>query len=272
MARKITVLVLALVLLLPASALAVWGGAPDGDGHPSVGAMYFDFDGNGNIDFYELICSGSYAGPSHSGHDVFLTAGHCLPPAEFGIPPQALWVSFDNDGKDGFDSLIQVQAYHQMPGFGHDLGDLRDLGILLLPEGSAGVPAVSLPPANHLKHLKRAGDLKFRTVEIVGYGVTPIWDLPGRTVFDFDGVRKAGTSIITGLSKANVRYNQNANGIGTGSGVCFGDSGSPQFDAGTLMVLSVTSGGNGQCNANNYNYRVDTPLARDFLDDFLPLP
>jgi hypothetical protein len=94
----------------------------------------------------------------------------------------------------------------------------------------------------------------------------------GRTSFAFDGVRRAGTSTITGLSKANVRYNQNKNGIGTGSGLCFGDSGSPQFDDGTLLVMSVTSGGNGQCNANSHNYRVDTPQARDFLGQFLALP
>ncbi len=131
---------------------------------------------------------------------------------------------------------------------------------------------MELPPANYMNQLKRAGELNLRTVDIVGYGVTPVWDLPGRTFFDLDGVRKAGASIITGLSKANVRYNQNLNGIGTGSGVCFGDSGSPQFDEGTLMVLSVTSGGNGQCNANNYNYRVDTPQAREFLGQFLSLP
>jgi hypothetical protein len=69
-----------------------------------------------------------------------------------------------------------------------------------------------------------------------------------------------------------VHYNQQRNGIGTGSGLCFGDSGSPQFDRGTLLVLSVTSGGNGQCNANNVNYRVDTPQAREFLGRFLALP
>jgi len=120
--------------------------------------------------------------------------------------------------------------------------------------------------------LKRSGKLMFRTVEIVGYGVTPVWDVPGRTFFDFDGVRKAATSIITGLRKANVLYNQNPHGIGTGSGLCFGDSGSPQFDEGTLTVVSVTSGGNGQCNAHNYNYRVDTPDAREFLGQFLDLP
>ena len=100
----------------------------------------------------------------------------------------------------------------------------------------------------------------------------PVWEPAGPTQFVFDGVRRAGTSIITGLRHGNVMYNQNRHGIGTGSGLCFGDSGSPQFKRGTLLVLSVTSGGNGQCNANNQNYRVDTPHARAFLGQFLNLP
>jgi len=109
-------------------------------------------------------------------------------------------------------------------------------------------------------------------VDIVGYGVTPVWYQPGPTTFDYDGIRKTGTSIITALRLAHVVYNQNPHGIGTGSGVCFGDSGAPQLDLDTLTVMSVTSGGNGQCNASNVNYRVDTPAAREFLGQFIELP
>ncbi len=204
---------------------------------------------------------------------MFLTAGHCLPPAELGIPAADLLVSFDRDGRNGVSGPIEVSAYHQMPGFGRNLGDLRDLGILLLPAGSAGgLPAVQLPTAGYLDQLKADGELNFRIVDIVGYGVIPIWEPAGPTQFAFDGVRRSGTSIITGLHKAMVHYNQQRHGIGTGSGLCFGDSGSPQLDHGTLLVLSVTSGGNGQCNANNTNYRVDTPQARAFLGQFLNLP
>jgi hypothetical protein len=61
-------------------------------------------------------------------------------------------------------------------------------------------------------------------------------------------------------------------GIGTGSGLCFGDSGAPHLDHATQLVIAVTTGGNGQCNANNINYRVDTPQAREFLGQFLNLP
>jgi hypothetical protein len=272
--RRIALLVLAVAATLPASALAVWGGQED-LAHPGVGAMYFDFMGTGVPIADGQVCSGSYAGESKDGRfDVFLTAGHCLPPPDAGITPGQLYVSFDRDAGDGVSAPIRVSAFHQMPGFGHDAGDFRDLGILLLPVGSvaAGIPAVQLPPAGYLDRLKRAGELNFRIVDIVGYGVVPIWDEPGPTQFVFDGKRRSGTSIITGLHKSTVQYNQQRHGIGTGSGVCFGDSGSPQLDHGTLLVLSVTSGGNGQCNANNTNYRVDTPLARAFLGQFLALP
>jgi hypothetical protein len=263
-------------LVLPAGASGVWGGTLDTT-HPQVGAMYFDYEATGSPRIDGLVCSGSFAGDSKDGlYDVFLLAGHCLPPAELGVPASALFVSFSNnasvtDTHSLVSSPIEVQSYHQMPGFGHDLGDLRDLGVLLLPKDSASGSPVQLAPASFLDALKAQGTLKFRIVDIVGYGVVPNWDDPGPTSFAFDGKRRSGTSVITGLSKADVRYSQN-NGIGTGSGLCFGDSGSPQIDQATQRVVSVTSGGNGQCNANNHNYRVDTPQARAFLGQFLNLP
>jgi hypothetical protein len=266
----------ALMVVAPAPAAAVWGGTPDGNDHPSVGAMYYDGDQDGTTIADELVCSGAYAG-THYGQDVFLTAGHCLPPPEFTIAAEELSVSFDPDLRDGVNSPITVQAYHVMPGLGHDRGDPRDLGVLLMPAGSVDAafgspPPVQLPPAGYLDDLKRDGDLMFRTVEIVGYGVTPIWGPGGPPTFEIPYIRQQGTSVITGLGRAQVRYNQNPNGIGTGSGVCYGDSGSPQLDLGTLTVISVTGGGNPLCNANNANYRVDTPTAREFLGQFITLP
>jgi Trypsin len=278
MARRLAAALLGLgALLLPASASGVWGGTLDTT-HPQVGAMYYDYEGTGQPRIDGLVCSGSFAGDSKTGqNDVFLLAGHCLPPADLGIPAGDLYVSFSNnasvtDTHDLVSSPIQVQSYVQMPGWGHDLGDLHDLGVLLLPKDSVpgSLSPVQLAPGGYLDSLKAAGTLNFRQVTLVGYGVVPNWDDPGPTTFDFDGTRKVGTSIITGLAKAFVRLSQNK-GIGTGSGLCFGDSGSPQFDSATNLVISVTTGGNGQCNANNYDYRVDTPQARAFLGQFLNL-
>lgn len=276
MVRTLTALALGLAaLVIPAGASGVWGGSLDTT-HPQVGAMYLDYEGTGEPRVDGLVCSGSYAGESKDEqHDVFLLAGHCL----FAAASE-LYVSFDsnasvNDISDLVVDPIPVQAIHQMPGFGHDLGDLRDLGILLLPKDSvpAGIAPVQLAPAGYLDALKNAGTLTFRPITIAGYGVTPIWEPAGPTMYGFDGKRRSGTTVITGLGKAFVRMSQN-DGIGTGNGVCFGDSGSPQIDENVSppVVISVTTGGNRQCNANNYDYRVDTPQARAFLGQYLNLP
>ena len=168
MLRRLAALASTLLVVLPSTALAVWGGDED-LAHPSVGAMYFDFAGDG-IDAQDLICSGSYAGestPQPAVYDVFLTAGHCLPAAEDEIDPETIFVSFDPDGRDGVTNLIQVSAYYQMPGFGHDAGDYHDLGILLLPRDSvsAGIPAVQLPTAGYLDGLKAAPPAELRSDE-----------------------------------------------------------------------------------------------------------
>ncbi len=102
-------------------------------------------------------------------------------------------------------------------------------------------------------------------VDIVGYGVRPIWEQAGPTVFAFDGKRKSGTLIIIGLGQAFVRFSQN-DGIGTGSGLCFSDSGSPQIDHMTNRAVSVTTGGNEQCNAKQLQiprrYAAGTEVSR----------
>src|SRR3954452_15318848 len=86
------VLVLFLLLVAAPNAGAVWGGHVD-VAHPQVGAMYFDGNDDGSVTADEGGCSGSYAGRSKDGDaDVFLTAGHCIPPPELrsDVPAGAL--------------------------------------------------------------------------------------------------------------------------------------------------------------------------------------
>jgi hypothetical protein len=270
-----TLLSVAFVSILTAVAagpvVAAWGGGPDGNQHPMVGALFFDWVADGEIAEYELSCSGSYAGVSKDGaHDVFLTAGHCL-----AVPPNigAAYVSFDNDLRTGgISGLIQADSYVQDPDFGHDMGDLHDLGIVLLPLGSVtGIAPVVLPPAGLMDGLLRGAALKDLDVEAVGYGAIPSWQQPGGLELLWTGVRNMAKTNVKGLTRADILYNMNANATGDG-GVCFGDSGSPQFIAGSRTIISVTSGGDGNCRAHNYNYRLDTPQARSFLGQFLVLP
>jgi hypothetical protein len=238
-----------------------------------VGALYADFNEDGLVSWYELACSGSFAGPSKDGSaQVFLTAAHCVAGAPEGF---TFWVSFDADAQEGDgipDGLIEATAFDWDRRFGHDSANLYDSGVLLLPSGSvAGIDPVVLPPAGFLDGLKASGELKDLDVELVGYGFVPTWQQPGGTQFEFDGVRRTSSSAVIGLSAAWLRLLQNTKATGLG-GVCFGDSGSPQFLPDTLMIVSTTSGGNGNCNSINYNYRLDTPGAREFLGQYLTLP
>jgi hypothetical protein len=267
--------VVILMVLIPfTTVFAAWGGEPDGNQHPMVGAMYADFDGDGAISGFELACTGSYAGPSADGqYDVFLTAAHCVVVAPaFGFTQ--LFVSFDNEvlDADGPANLIGSVAFDWDPGFGHDQGDLHDLGVILLPAGSVtGIAPVQLPPAGYLDDLKSAGTLKDTPIELVGYGLVPTWQQPGGTQYSFDGVRRTAAGTIKGLTRSWLLFNQNQNATGEG-GLCFGDSGSPQFLAGTTMIVSTTTGGDPNCRANNYDYRLDTENARAFLGQYLNLP
>jgi hypothetical protein len=241
-----------------------------------VGAMYADFDSNGQIEVVELICSGSYAGESIDGsYDVFLTAGHCVAPVvvDFGITE--FWVSFDPDPHDNGGvptNLIKAAGFDWDKRFGHDEGNLFDSAVLLLPQGSIkGLSPVQLPPEGYLDDLKRAKELQHKVMELVGYGVVPKWQQPGGTQFVFDGVRRTSYSKVKGLTPAWLKFNQNTNATNLG-GLCFSDSGSPQFVPSTTMIASTTTGGDPNCRANNYNYRLDTTGAREFLSQYLDLP
>jgi hypothetical protein len=269
-------LVPALMIAGSVAAFAAWGGQLDGNAHPMVGAMYADFNGNGQIDWFELICSGSYAGPStDEAADVFLTAGHCVAPVVVSLGIDDFWVSFDTNPRDGAgrpEGLIAASGFAWDPRFGHDLGNLYDSAVLLLPPGSVpGIDPVLLPPLGYLDDLRTSGELQHAIFELVGYGVVPVWQQPGGTRFFFDGRRRRSLSEVKGLTLAWLLFNQNTTATDLG-GLCFGDSGSPQFVPETRMIVSTTTGGDRNCRANNYNYRLDTSAAREFLGMFLDLP
>jgi len=60
------------------------------------------------------------------------------------------------------------------------------------------------------------------------------------------------------------------NNPGIDGGTCFGDSGGPVFYSDTNVIVAVVSFGRTPCIGNDYQFRVDTPTAQDFIDTFLP--
>jgi hypothetical protein len=158
-----------------------------------------------------------------------------------------------------------------MPGFGHDLGDLRDLGVIILPKGSTtGINPATLPNAGLLDQMAANGGLVGQTFVNVGYGVIPSWK-GAPPEFTFDGKRNVSTSLFQALTQTWLKLLMNNDATGLG-GVCYGDSGSGHFLPGTSTIVATTTGGDAVCRAENYNYRLDTAAARDFLDDYVAVP
>jgi Trypsin len=257
----------AILALGTAPAFAISNGVPDGNGHPNVGALLADFNEDGKVTGDEAFCSGSLISPT-----VFLTAGHCvqfLKPA--GI--ETIYVSFDPallDG-NGPGTLIASSTWAFDPAFYTNFQEAHDIGVVIVPETStAGIDPVDLPEAGWLDAAQAAGTLRSTLIRNVGYGVIPDWKgAPPRATYD--GMRNTSLSPVMGLTKTWLKLLMNNDATGLG-GVCFGDSGSPKFVGDTNLIVAITTGGDGNCRALNYNYRLDTAAARAFLEDFVAMP
>ncbi len=249
---KRTSILAMLVLILAVSALpaaAITGGELDGEGHPNVGLMIAEIDGEP-----QWRCSGTLIAPR-----VFLTAGHCV-----GDGATAARVWFNTD-------LTEVEDY---PGGGsegtpvpHPLylwgdGDPHDVGLVILDE-AVDIDWATLPGPALLTQLKKDRILRggyqdgvyFRSV---GYGGTlESWPPP---VIAYDRIRRVSESEYVSLTKVHLHLSQKA--VFEESGSCFGDSGGPVFwedPDGNEVIVAVTSSGDAQCVATGLNYRVDIP-------------
>lgn len=287
-----------LMLIVTGSVYAIAGGVPDGDGHPAVGVIFFDLNGDGEItgngdgvlDFATEDypqCSGSYAGVTDDAneYDVFLTAAHCLDGLqEEGI--NHLMVVFDNDILEGADvfsgdwsidpGLVTPTSvgFYMDPAYDYGSVDPHDSAVVLFPKGSIssmGIDPVELPPAGYLDDLKAAKKLKKTPITLAAYGVSLDRSImpPRLSPFSYDFVRQTGTTTIQGLNKTKVRLRAHKNAE---PGLCSLDSGSPQFIDDSNMIVSIHYNGKGFCGATTTSYRLDIRSARDFLGQYLALP
>lgn len=285
---RISILTVSLVLVAQAnapSAWGAWGGTEDGSKHPMVGAIYAGFDEDGVITWDEPVCSGSYVGWSKDGeHQVFLTAAHCIawtPSA--GI--DTLWVSFDDDPMEGDgipDQLIEGERYAWDERFGHDQAFSYDFGCDLAPSrfrrgNPPGRPAARRLPGRPagIRRGEGHGVRQRRVRRGPACWVTPDQEPSPCAVPAWnstsDTLRRTSSSPAKALTRSWLYFNMNISATGLG-GVCFGDSGSPQFRPGTWMIVSTGSGGDAVCRSQNFNYRLDTRWAREFLGRYLTLP
>lgn len=171
----------------------------------NVGALMYDYTGDGKIQGGEQVCTGSLISPT-----VFLTAAHCV----VGWPPNPqFYVTFDGSLLPSPSGVIRATAYHYDSRYGHDQANLYDLAVVILPERSTrGITPLELPTLSLLDELQARGNLVDQMFVNVGYGTGST--RTGPPAFPWDGLRKWSLSEFMALQPnwLGLLMNQNATG------------------------------------------------------------
>lgn len=254
----VVTLVLAAALLSAPSAIAITYGVPDGNGHPGVGALVAEFDGQ-----KEAICSGTLISPN-----VFLTAAHCTAALEsWGISD--VWVTFDPVVDSEHGTFVHGEMSTN-PGYNHRQSDTGDIAVILLDVPQYGRPIAQLPTAGQFDLMAAKGGLRGQTFRAVGYGTQELIFTTGKPYFGPSGTRMTSVSSFNALTDAWLHLSANpAKGDG---GTGYGDSGGPNFLGESAVIAGLTVTGDAVCRATNVVYRLDTPTARGFLSQYVDLP
>jgi hypothetical protein len=271
----------ALLASLPSQSLAIGGGVPDGNGHPNVGLLGFDLDGPGGELPPFAVCTCFVASDS-----VVITAAHCIE-----VAPNASWAVTLQPGSpnnpvyppgifpDDFPFPIIVPAtyadeVHMHPHFGEGRFRANDVAVLIFQPGTfASVTPVTLPSELQLNALAYQGGLRGQEFTLVGYGAIP-FDRPTEPVF-VPGYRQVASAPFQALMPVSLILQGTPEATGVGF-TCTGDSGGPQFLGGSNLAVSLVGGINDRdhlCGTGAlFLQRLDTPVIREFLDDYVALP
>lgn len=261
------VLVAAVVIVSAVAPTAVTFGVPDGNEHPYVGTIIFQ-----RPEGY-FSCSGTLLSPA-----VFLTAGHCTEgngernlatwakfTSSISFPGRANYASLGdylNDRKNGWIRGTAV-PHPQYADFA-EFPVTYDVGVVLLSRGVEMTTYGALPPENFLETIKSARENRFT---VVGYGMQGLIQPFLENIYArYRGEVKLLELNSTFDGGASAKFSNNP---GTGGGSCFGDSGGPIFYGSTNMVVAVVSWGLTPCIGVDYQFRVDTSVALDFLDRYV---
>jgi V8-like Glu-specific endopeptidase len=235
------------LLAWAAPASAITYGSADGNGHPNVGGLVA---AQAYSDGTWIYCSGTLISPT-----VFLTAAHCA-------EGDRVRVTFDADYQDG--DKVYNGTWHADPLYNGAQSDPHDIAVVVLDSAPRITPA-RLPAAGSLSNLPNN-----QLFTSVGYGAYEVTNSPGGHQYLYNDVRMVATGTLNSINPAWLRISMNPS-TGDG-GTCYGDSGGPNFLGSSDVVAATTITGDAICRATNVDYRLDTPSARAFLDDYVTLP
>lgn len=258
--------------------LDVTFGQPDGTQHPWVVTLLFQQQSG----LYS--CSGTLL-----SEYVVLTAGHCT--EENGVANLATWVRND----PVIDPVAEIPTYGGLvpwldalwvtgtavphPEYSDfaEFPATYDVGLVLLDEPISVSAHGVLPEIGLLDELMKGNGAKQRRFTAVGYGLQGL--IPPFEQTDWE--RYVGESTLINVNSAYAGDDQSAGftnnpGKGDGSGgTCFGDSGGPLFWKDTNVIGAVVSFGFTPCIGIDYQFRMDTAIAQDFVEPYLdwePVP
>ena len=254
------VAVAALIVVGPAGGII--GGQPDGNGHPNVGAI--DVGPTGRT----IPSSGILISPT-----VYVTAGHVTAFFDAAGVTRAR-VTFDpvySDSATFYEGTVYTHPeFRSDPQFAKRRDDPHDIGVVVFDQPIPGITPALLPRQGMLDELGRER-LRDEAFPVVGYGISNLLggaDGGGSPRPDRSsaGTRKTGDWTFLSLTSAWIRFDmQGAQG-------CTGDSGAPNFLGRTNLVIGIGIGGDSSCETMGSDLRLDTPLVRAFLGQFVTLP
>jgi V8-like Glu-specific endopeptidase len=249
------IILVALVMGIPSPASAITNGTPDGEGHPSVGAL---IGSKAYPDGTWSYCTGTLISPT-----VFLTAAHC---GEDG--QQTATVSFSSRYQLG--TGVYIGRYEADPLY-TEKADGHDIAVVVFDNPIPGIRPARLPTAGMLDQLAASGTLAASTFTPVGYG--SVMPTDGGQKFHYSDTRRRTSISFEKLTGTWLKLTEDR--AKKDGGTCYGDSGGPNFLGGPtsdMLVATTISGDDDACKDANLDYRLDTPVARKFLAKFVALP